>query len=104
VSRSNVIHAIALGTAGVVAVLLLIHLLFGSHGLPATRRLSDHIAELEAENRRLKAENERLWAEIRYRQSEVYLEELVRTELRRVRGNERLVIWPTPSPSPEVKF
>ncbi|HPQ42468.1 MAG TPA: hypothetical protein PLV45_19005 [bacterium] len=45
-----------------------------------------------------------MWAEIRYRQSEVYLEELVRTELRRVRGDERLVIWPTPSPSPEVKF
>lgn len=99
-SRKDIIHAVALGAAWVAAVLLLIHLLIGPHGLPANRRLEAHLSALEAENRRLEAENERLWEEIRYRQSDVYLEELIRTEFRQVTGDEVMVIFPTPSPTP----
>ncbi len=88
---------------GLIAALfllgLLIHrLILGHTGLLANRELRDRLQQMEREIEELRAENEVLRHEVKYRNSPDYLEELARTELRKVFPGETIILFPTPAP------
>jgi cell division protein FtsB len=70
----------------------------GETGLIANRQLEERVYEMEETIIQLQFENEQLRNEIRRRQSDFYLEELARTELRRIFPGEVIIPIPTPTP------
>ncbi len=72
---------------------------FGETGYKANQRLEQRITEMNEQIIMLETENERLRNEILYRQSELYLEELARTELRQVFPGETVILIPTATPT-----
>ncbi|MGB3975982.1 MAG: septum formation initiator family protein [bacterium] len=89
---------IGLGIAWLVLIFLIYRLVDGPAGWKANQALESRISAIESEIERLERENEILRREILYRRSNDYLEELARTELKKLYPGEIMVFFTTPVP------
>ena len=100
-SWKNKVSLVGLILIWALVAYMLILLFNGESGFRETERISWQIKELKERNRELEIENEKLMNEIEYRRSELYLEELARLELRKIKQGEKALIWPTATSTPE---
>ncbi len=77
----------------VVIGLLARHAFWGDTGIFSLKHVENRVTEIQETNQRIINENEMLQDEVAYRRSELYLEELLRTELGYARSGERIVRW-----------
>ena len=103
-SKRKLLNPLSLIVAWVFLAFLVNHLIRGPAGLIANRHLSDRLQQTRQNIRNLEASNELLRQQIEYRRSDDYLEELARTELRRIYAGETMILFPTPSPDPTPAF
>jgi cell division protein FtsB len=87
-----------LGMAWLFLGWLIYRFAYGPSGLNANRALESRITAIENDLKHLEGENDALRREIQYRRSEHYLEELARTEFRRIYPGETMIIFLTPTP------
>lgn len=96
-SRRKLLNILSLVFAWIFLAFLIHHLIRGPAGLIANRNLRERLQQTRQSIRNLEISNELLRQSIDYRRSDDYLEELARTELRRIYAGETMILFPTPS-------